>query len=309
MINNYEVYMTTVVCGSFAYDNILKFEGKFEDHLIGSELNNINVSFLCKDLRKEYGGCAGNIIYNLAIIEADAFALGTLGNDAEPYIEWMKSNKIRTDFIKVVENSYTAQAYITTDNNANQITTFHPGAMQYSNQIDIPNDGSISLGLISPDGRDGMIEHTKQLLDMNVPYIFDPGQGMPMFNKEELDFFSNHASWIVMNDYEFKMFSDITSLNASDVVKNNKTLVITNGEKGSTIFTKNKKFEIQTPKIKNPKDPTGCGDAYRAGIVYGIMHKMPIEKIGELSSELGALKVKSYGTQNHSIDSTIKKLL
>lgn len=301
--------MTTIVCGSFAYDNILKFEGKFEDHLIDSELNNVNVSFLCTDLRKEYGGCAGNIIYNLALIGADAIALGTLGNDAGPYIEWMKSNKIPTEYIKVIENSYTAQAYITTDNNANQITTFHPGAMQYSNQIIIPNDGSISLGLISPDGRDGMIMHTKQLIEMNVPYIFDPGQGMPMFNKEELDFFSNHASWIVMNDYEFKMFSEITTLSISEIIKNNKILVVTNGEKGSTIFTKNETFKIPTPKINEPKDPTGCGDAYRAGIVYGIMNKMSIEKIGQLSSELGALKVKSYGTQNHSIDNTIKKLL
>lgn len=301
--------MTTIVCGSFAYDNILKFEGKFEDHLIDSELNNVNVSFLCTDLRKEYGGCAGNIIYNLALIGADAIALGTLGNDAGPYIEWMKSNKIRTEYIKVIENSYTAQAYITTDNNANQITTFHPGAMQYSNQIIIPNDGSISLGLISPDGRDGMIMHTKQLIEMNVPYIFDPGQGMPMFNKDELDFFSNHASWIVMNDYEFKMFSEITTLSISEIIKNNKILVVTNGEKGSTIFTKNETFKIPTPKINKPKDPTGCGDAYRAGIVYGIMNKMSIEKIGQLSSELGALKVQSYGTQNHSIDNTIKKLL
>lgn len=301
--------MTAIVCGSFAYDNILKFEGKFEEHLIDSELNNINVSFLCEDLRKEFGGCAGNIIYNLSLVEADAVALGTLGSDATPYIKWMESNNIRTEFIKVIENSYTAQAYITTDNNANQITTFHPGAMQFSNQIKIPNDGSISLGLISPDGRDGMIEHTKQLIDMNVPYIFDPGQGMPMFNKDELEFFSNHALWIVMNDYEFKMFSDITAFNTSDIVKKNKILVVTNGHKGSTIVTKDRTYEIQAPKVSNPKDPTGCGDAYRAGIIYGLINKMPIEKIGQLSSELGALKVKSYGTQNHSIDSSIKKLL
>ena len=200
--------MTTIVCGSFAYDNILKFEGKFEDHLIDSELNNVNVSFLCTDLRKEYGGCAGNIIYNLALIGADAIALGTLGNDAGPYIEWMKSNKIPTEYIKVIENSYTAQAYITTDNNANQITTFHPGAMQYSNQIIIPNDGSISLGLISPDGRDGMIMHTKQLIEMNVPYIFDPGQGMPMFNKEELDLIKKFKSLTCSTTSIFKITSN-----------------------------------------------------------------------------------------------------
>ena len=194
--------MTAVVCGSFAYDNILNFEGKFEDHLISSELNNINISFLCTNMRREYGGCAGNIIYNLVGIGADAFSIGTMGSDAGPYIEWMRKNNISTDYIEIIKDSYTAQAYITTDLNANQITTFHPGAMQYSNQIKIPDNNSVTLGLISPDGRDGMIDHAKQLIEMKVPYVFDPGQGMPMFNKDELNFFSDNASWIIMNDYE-----------------------------------------------------------------------------------------------------------
>ena len=158
--------MTTIVCGSFAYDNILNYDGKFSEHLIESELNNINISFLCSNMRKEFGGCAGNIIYNLTSIGADALALGTMGNDASPYLEWMRINKINTNYIKVVQDSYTAQAYITTDRNANQITTFHPGAMQYSHEVKIPNDGSISLGLISPDGRNGMIEHAKQLIEI-----------------------------------------------------------------------------------------------------------------------------------------------
>ena len=301
--------MTAVVCGSFAYDNILNFEGKFEDHLIDSELNNINISFLCDDMRREFGGCAGNIIYNLSGIGADAIAIGTMGNDSIPYLDWMKKNKISTDYIKIIEDNYTAQAYITTDKEANQITTFHPGAMQFAHEIKIPTDQSISLGLISPDGRDGMIQHTKQLIEMNVPYIFDPGQGMPMFNKDELDFFTKYASWIVMNDYEFKMYSEITGFSTSDIVSKNKTLVITNGDKGSKILTFNKDLNILTPKIHDPKDPTGCGDAYRAGIIYGINNKMTLEKIGELSSELGALKVQSFGTQNHIFSDKIKKLL
>ena len=301
--------MKAVVCGSFAYDNILNFDGNFSDHLIESELNNINVSFLCPNMRREFGGCAGNIIYNLVSIGADAFALGTMGSDAGPYLDWMKNNKISTKYIKVINSSYTAQAYITTDSKANQITTFHPGAMQYANQIKIPLDESVTLGLISPDGRDGMIEHTKQLIEMNVPYVFDPGQGMPMFNKEELEFFTTNASWVVMNDYEFKMYSEITSFTIQNIVQNGKVLVITNGEKGSNIFTDKENLSIQTPKVESPKDPTGCGDAYRAGIIYGIMKSMSLEAIGELSSELGALKVKSFGTQNHKISDNIKKLL
>jgi adenosine kinase len=301
--------MKAVVCGSFAYDNILNFEGNFSDHLIESELHNINVSFLCPNMRREFGGCAGNIIYNLVSIGADAFALGTMGSDAGPYLDWMKNNEISTKYIKVINDSYTAQAYITTDSKANQITTFHPGAMQYANQIKIPLDESVTLGLISPDGRDGMIEHTKQLIEMNVPYVFDPGQGMPMFNKEELEFFTTNASWVVMNDYEFKMYSEITSFTIQNIVQNGKVLVITNGEKGSNIFTDKENLSIQTPKVESPKDPTGCGDAYRAGIIYGIMKSMSLEAIGELSSELGALKVKSFGTQNHKISDNIKKLL
>ena len=301
--------MKTVVCGSFAYDNVLKFEGKFSDHLIQSELNNINVSFLCQNLRKEFGGCAGNIIFNLSLIEADAFAIGTIGKDAGPYLEWMKKNNIDTQYIETINNSYTAQAYITTDQDANQITTFHPGAMQFSNKIKIPNDNSISLGLISPDGRDGMIEHTKQLIDMNVPYIFDPGQGMPMFNKEELIFFTENSFWIVMNNYEFKMYSEVTGFSTSDIVSSGKTLIITDGEKGSKIFSPKEELSIPTPKVDHPKDPTGCGDAYRAGIIYGINKKMSLEKIGQLSSALGALKVESYGTQNHKINNDIKRLL
>ena len=260
-------------------------------------------------MRREYGGCAGNIIYNLVGIGADAFSIGTMGSDAGSYIEWMRKNNISTDYIEIIKDSYTAQAYITTDLNANQITTFHPGAMQYSNQIKIPDNDSVTLGLISPDGRDGMIDHAKQLIEMKVPYVFDPGQGMPMFNKDELNFFSDNASWIIMNDYEFKMYNEITGHTPSDIISNNKVLVVTDGDNGSNIFTIDKKLNISTPKVEDPKDPTGCGDAYRAGIIYGIMKDMPLEKIGELSSELGALKVKSFGTQNHTIDNNIKKLL
>ncbi len=301
--------MKAVVCGSFAYDNILHFKGKFCDHLIQSELNNINISFLCETIRREYGGCAGNIIYNLNIIGSESIVIGTLGSDAGLYLDWMKLNKINTKYIKIIKDAYTAQAYITTDENSNQITTFHPGAMQFSNEIKIPLDESISLGLISPDGRDGMIEHAKQLIEMKVPYIFDPGQGLPMFNKNELNFFNKNENWIIMNDYEFKLYCDITCLTVKDIAIKDKILIVTNGSKGSSIFTEKTHFNITAPKVENPKDPTGCGDAYRAGLVYGILEKMSLEKIGELSSALGALKVSCYGTQNHKINKEIKSLL
>jgi len=301
--------MKAVVCGSFAYDNILSFEKAFKDHLIATELDNINVSFLCDSLRREFGGCAGNIIYNCSLINCNAIALGTLGKDAQPYLDWMKKNNIITNFIKVIEDSYTAQAYITTDNQSNQITTFHPGAMQYSNQLIIPDDQSIVLGLISPDGRNGMLEHTKQLIDMKIPYVFDPGQGMPMFNRDELIFFSDNANWIIMNDYEFKLYNEVTGINYKDITQQGKILIVTKGKDGSVIYDKENIHNIPTKKISDAKDPTGCGDAYRAGLIYGIMNKMPIEKIGELSSALGALKVSHYGTQNHILSNEIKKLL
>ena len=301
--------MKAVVCGSFAYDNILSFEKAFKDHLIATELDNINVSFLCDSLRREFGGCAGNIIYNLNLINCNAIALGTLGKDGQPYLDWMKKNNIITNFIKVIEDSYTAQAYITTDNQSNQITTFHPGAMQYSNQLIIPDDQSIVLGLISPDGRNGMLEHTKQLIDMKIPYVFDPGQGMPMFNRDELIFFSDNANWIIMNDYEFKLYNEVTGINYKDITQQGKILIVTKGKDGSVIYDKENIHNIPTKKISDVKDPTGCGDAYRAGLIYGIMNKMPIEKIGELSSALGALKVSHYGTQNHILSNEIKKLL
>jgi len=301
--------MKAVVCGSFAYDNILSFEKAFKDHLIATELDNINISFLCDSLRREFGGCAGNIIYNCSLISCNAIALGTLGKDAQPYLDWMKKNNIITNFIKVIEDSYTAQAYITTDNQSNQITTFHPGAMQYSNQLIIPDDQSIVLGLISPDGRNGMLEHTKQLIDMKIPYVFDPGQGMPMFNRDELIFFSDNANWIIMNDYEFKLYNEVTGINYKDITQQGKILIVTKGKDGSVIYDKENIHNIPTKKISDVKDPTGCGDAYRAGLIYGIMNKMPIEKIGELSSALGALKVSHYGTQNHILSNEIKKLL
>ena len=181
--------------------------------------------------------------------------------------------------------------------------------MQYSNQLIIPDDQSIVLGLISPDGRNGMLEHTKQLIDMKIPYVFDPGQGMPMFNRDELIFFSDNANWIIMNDYEFKLYNEVTGINYKDITQQGKILIVTKGKDGSVIYDKENIHNIPTKKISDVKDPTGCGDAYRAGLIYGIMNKMPIEKIGELSSALGALKVSHYGTQNHILSNEIKKLL
>tara|TARA_B100000287_G_scaffold434719_1_gene500070 strand:- start:236 stop:1144 length:909 start_codon:yes stop_codon:yes gene_type:complete len=298
--------MTAIICGSFAYDHILEYKGKFNEHLIESDLNSLSVSFLCEDMRQEFGGCAGNIIYNLNGINADAFAMGMLGKDSSRYVNWLESKNISTKFIGIRDDSFTAQAYITTDNDNNQITTFHPGAMKYSGDLLIPSDGSISLGMISPDGRDGMLSHTNQFIELGIPYVFDPGQGLPMFNKDELIFFTKHADWIIMNNYEYKMFYEKTKKPISEIVKEGKVFIVTNGSEGSEIYINGNSLKINTRKQDKVLDPTGCGDAYRAGLIYGIMNNMPWEKTGELSSDLGSNKVSFYGTQNHSFPKYIK---
>ena len=299
--------MTALITGSFAYDNILAFDGFFEESLIKEKLNDLSISFLCQDMKKNYGGCAGNIIYNCNGIGAKSICLGTLGKDGYDYLNWFKSIGIDTRFLNILDDCYSAQAFIMTDNNSNQITSFYPGAMQYSHTIKIPTDG-IELGLVSPDGKEGMLMHTQEFIDHKIPFIFDPGQGMPMFTKDELLLMSLNAKYIVMNSYEYELFRKKTSLDFNNFVNENKVFIITNGDKGSDIFTQKENFHIDSVKVVDAVDPTGCGDAYRAGIIYGILNKMTWDKIGILSANLGATKVEHFGTQNHNFDK-IKSLL
>lgn len=294
--------MTALICGSFAYDNIMVFPDYFKNHILPEKVHILNVSFMVPEMRREFGGCAGNIIYNLKLLGADALPMGTVGKDFEPYAYWMDKNNIDRSFVKVLESEYTAQAFITTDLADNQITAFHPGAMTLSHHNKVTDAEGISIGIIAPDGRDGMIEHAAQFSESNIPFIFDPGQGLPMFDEDALCTFIDQARWITVNDYEWQLMQNKTGLTPDQLTKRVDALIVTRGGNGSFIYTSNKCHVVPAVKIKEVKDPTGCGDAYRAGLLYGIMNEMDWETTGRIASLMGAIKIESYGTQNHGFD-------
>lgn len=294
--------MTALICGSFAYDNIMVFPDYFKNHILPEKVHILNVSFMVPEMRREFGGCAGNIIYNINLLGGDALPMGTVGKDFDPYAYWMDKNGIDRSHVKVLDSEFTAQAFITTDLADNQITAFHPGAMTLSHHNKVTDAEGISIGIISPDGRDGMIEHAAQFAESNIPYIFDPGQGIPMFDGDALCTFIDQARWITVNDYEWQMLQNKTSLTPDQLTKKVDALIVTRGGNGSFIYTANKCHVIPPVKISGVKDPTGCGDAYRAGLLYGIMNDMDWETSGRIASLMGAIKIESYGTQNHAFE-------
>lgn len=291
-----------LICGSYAFDSIMTFHDRFKNHILPDKVHILNVSFLVPNMRKEFGGCAGNITYNLNLLGANAIPMATVGEDFVSYKNWLDKCGIDYSYIKVIENTYTGQAFITTDLDDNQITAFHPGAMNEShkNKISVVND--IAIGIVSPDGKDGMLEHARDFYNMNVPFIFDPGQGMPMFSSDELKNFIKQASWIALNDYESQMLADKTGLSITEIANEVKALIITKGKEGSEIYVNNEIIKIIPTKACETLDPTGCGDAYRAGLIFGIMNNLDWKSTGQLASVLGAIKVAHLGTQNHSFD-------
>ncbi|OUV63765.1 MAG: carbohydrate kinase family protein [Gammaproteobacteria bacterium TMED119] len=291
--------MTALICGSFAYDNIMSFQDRFKNHILPDKVHILNVCFLVPAMRKEFGGCAGNIAYNLHLLGGDGKPMGTVGSDFAPYAEWMDKVGIRQDYLKVVEHAYTAQAFITTDLDDNQITAFHPGAMDLAHTQTIPTDAGISLGLISPDGRAAMLEHAQQFSAAKIPFIFDPGQGLPMFDGAELNCFIDQASYVTVNDYEAQLLQDRTGLSEQQISERVEALIITQGAQGSKIYHRGKHMHIPALAVTDIKDPTGCGDAYRAGLIYGIMHQLDWLTTGQIATLLGALKIQHHGTQNH----------
>ncbi len=291
--------MTALVCGSFAYDTIMVFQDQFKNHILPDKVHKLNVAFLVPDMRREFGGCAGNIIYNLQLLEGNGLAMGTVGNDFTPYANWMDQLKINRDLIKEMDNSYTAQAFITTDLDDNQITAFHPGAMNFAHSESIPTDKGITLGMISPDGKEGMVQHASEFTEAEIPFFFDPGQGLPMFDREELLQFIDQATWITVNDYEGEMIADKTGLSLQEISERVEALIVTLGGSGSKIYTQGEIIDIPAAKATQLSDPTGCGDAYRAGLIYGIMNKMDWAITGRIASLMGAIKMASHGTQNH----------
>jgi len=292
--------MSALICGSIAYDNIMVFEDRFKDHILPDQIHILNVSFLVPSMRKEFGGCAGNVAYNLRLLGGDGYAMATVGGDFANYRQWMVEQEIDTCFIKEIDSEFTAQAYITTDLDDNQITAFHPGAMNESHVNQVPVDAGVSIGIVSPDGRQGMIEHAAQFAEAGIPFVFDPGQGMPMFDGDDLRRFIDQADWVAVNDYECQMLQERTGLSAEEIAAQLKALIVTRGAEGSYIYTDGKRLEIPAAKPEAVKDPTGCGDAYRAGLLFGLMNGLDWESTGRLAALLGAIKVAHQGTQNHN---------
>lgn len=291
--------MSALICGSFAFDTIMVFQGQFKNEIMPEKVHMLNVAFLVPELRKEYGGCAGNIGFNLKLLGGEGWPMGTVGDDFGDYTIWMDKHEVSRRYVRHISGTFTAQAYITTDMDDNQITAFHPGAMNEAHQQRIPEDAGISLGMVSPDGRQGMIEHAEQFAAAGIPFFFDPGQGLPMFGKEELDRFIDQASYVTVNDYESAMLQEKMGVGVEEIASRVDTLIVTRGGEGSRIYTGGQCLEIPAAKPRKVIDPTGCGDAYRAGLIYGVQNGMDWEMTGRVASLMGSIKIESPGTQNH----------
>ncbi len=292
--------MTSLICGSLAFDTIMSFHGRFSEALLADQLHKINVAFLVPGIRREYGGCAGNIAYNLKLLGGDPLIMATVGQDGAPYIDRLNKLGISTRCIRAYDDAYTAQAFITTDADNNQITAFHPGAMSNSHHNKVRDAGKVKLAIIAPDGRDGMIEHARDCAELGIPFIFDPGQGLPMFSGDELKQFIEMATYVAVNDYEAELLTERTGLSLQAIAERVSALVGTRGEQGAEIFTADGKFDIPVVAVANVVDPTGCGDAFRAGMLFGLTRGMDWMTIGRLASLMGALKIESQGGQNHA---------
>jgi adenosine kinase len=291
--------VSVLICGSMAYDNIMVFPGRFKEHILADQLHILNVAFLVPEMRKEFGGCAGNIAYNLRLLGEQPNIMATVGDDFPIYADRLRANALEQQFISTIDGTLTAQAYITTDLDDNQITAFHPGAMDHSHQNKVPTDVGITMGMVSPDGRQGMIEHAQQFAAADIPFIFDPGQGLPMFDGDDLKQFIDQATWVAVNDYEGQLLQDRTGWSLEDIASHVEALIVTRGGSGSSIYADGREHEIPAVKATEILDPTGCGDAYRAGLVFGISRGLSWEDTGRLASLIGARKIAHRGTQNH----------
>ncbi len=292
--------MTALICGSYAFDTVMVFPDQFKKHILADKTHMINVSFLVPEMRKEFGGCAGNIAYNLNLIGGNPLPMATVGKDFGTYAQWMEKCGISTTHIKIIENAYTGQAFITTDLDDNQITAFHPGAMGSAHENKVSDAKNIEIGIISPDGRDGMIEHARQFKEANIPFIFDPGQGLPMFDGNDLKTFIDQATWVTVNDYEAEMLQQRTGLTPHEIAERVDAYIVTLGGEGSHIYTTKHRYEIPAADTSELSDPTGCGDAYRAGILFGLSNDLDWETTGRIASLCGAIKIETHGPQNHS---------
>ena len=293
--------MRTLICGSMAYDNIMVFHGRFKDQILPEQIHILNVAFLVPQLRREFGGCAGNIAYNLKHLGGQPAVMATVGEDSAPYFHRLERLGLERTYVREVPDTLTAQAFITTDLDDNQITAFHPGAMNHSHLNKIGDTQGVTLAIVAPDGREGMLEHARALAEARIPFMFDPGQGLPMFDGGDLLNLVEQASYVAVNDYEGKMLEERTGISLQVIAKEVEALIVTRGAEGSTIFAEGERIDVPAAKPEAIVDPTGCGDAYRAGLLYGIASGMDWRSTGQLASVMGALKIASRGGQNHEV--------
>lgn len=291
--------MHTLICGSLAFDTIMVFQDQFKNHILPDKIHALSVAFYVPEMRREFGGTAGNIAYNLQLLEGKPLIMATVGEDFAPYTQWLDQHGLNKTHIKTIANSFTAQAFITTDTDDNQITAFHPGAMTESHQNSVKDAQDISLAVIAPDGRDGMFQHARECFEAGIPFLFDPGQGLPMFNGEELLQFIEMADYLAVNDYESQIIQDKTGLSLDALAAKVKALIVTLGGSGSQIYADGQRYDIPCVTADSIVDPTGCGDAYRAGLLYGIAQGWDWLTCGRLASTMGAIKIASRGGQNH----------
>ena len=291
----------TLICGSLALDTIMVFPDRFARHILPDQTHVLSVSFQISEMRREWGGCAGNIAYNLKALGGEPVVMATIGEDDSAYRKRLTSLGIAADGLHEVAGTYTAQAYIITDLDDNQITAFHPGAMNHSHLNKITGELDAGLAIVAPDGREGMLQHARELAGLGIPFMFDPGQGLPMFSGEELLAFVEQASYVAVNDYEGRMLEERTGRKLEEMAQKLKALVLTRGAEGSIIYANGQRIEIPCVRAAEVVDPTGCGDAYRAGLLYGLAAGFDWPKTGRLAALMGSIKIASRGGQNHSV--------
>jgi adenosine kinase len=294
--------MPALICGSIAFDTVMVFQGRFREQILADRIHMLNVSFLVPSMRRNFGGCAGNIAYNLRLLGEEGWPMATVGHDFEPYRRWLTACKVSLDFVRELDDEFTAQAFITTDLDDNQITAFHPGAMSQSHLNAVPAGAGVTLGVVAPDGRAGMQQHAAQFAAAGIPWLFDPGQGLPMFDGADLRQFLGQATWVAVNDYEAQMLQDRTGLGAAEIAAQVQAYVVTKGADGSVVYADGREYVVPSARPDAVKDPTGCGDAYRAGLLYGLANELDWETTGRIASLMGAIKIAHAGTQSHRFD-------
>jgi len=303
--------MSTLICGSLAFDTITTFDGRFAEHILPDKVHILNISFLVPTMRREFGGCAGNIAYSLALLGGDPLILAALGEDGQSYLDRLDALRIPRTHVSQLLGSYTAQAHIITDRDNNQITSFHPGAMGRAHELPVPLDAGVTLAIIAPDGRAAMIDHAAQLAAAGIPFVFDPGQGMPMFDGADLRDFIAKASWIAVNDYEAELLVERTGWSLEHIATQVQGLVVTRGELGCRIWSDGAApVDIPGVPARTVCDPTGCGDAFRAGLLYGLSHGWTLADCARLGNVLGSEKIAVHGPQNHhlTLDSALRRV-